>query len=85
MQHLDKVAFLADVACQDAVIRRLKIIGEAARRVTTETRAAYPDLPWDEMIGVRNILIHEHGDIDLFMVWETVRRDLPQIASVLEP
>lgn len=85
VQHMDKVGFLADVACQDAVIRRLEIIGEAARRVTAETRAAYPALPWTEMIGMRNILIHEYGDIDLSMVWETVRLDLPHIVSVLEP
>lgn len=45
--------FFADLQCQDAVIRRLEIIGEAARRISEETRAAYPDLPWNDMVGMR--------------------------------
>ncbi|MGB9578491.1 MAG: DUF86 domain-containing protein [Halothiobacillaceae bacterium] len=70
--------------CQDSVIRRLEIIGEAARRVSVATRAAHPDLSWDEMIGMRNILIHEYDDVDLIIVWQTVRTELPLIVATLE-
>ena len=54
-----KDEFLEDTQCQDAVIRRLEIIGEAARRISDETRAKHPDLPWKAMMGMRNVMIHE--------------------------
>lgn len=73
--------FLADIQCQDSVIRRLEIIGEAARRISEETRRAYPELPWSDMIGMRNILIHEYGDVDMLIVWKTVQTELPAIVA----
>ena len=76
--------FFNDLQCQDAVIRRLEIIGEAARRISEETRAAIPDLPWSDMIGMRNVIIHEYDDVDLFIVWETVHNDLPSLIDSLE-
>jgi len=79
-----KAEFLNDLQCQDAVIRRIEIIGEAARRISDETRAAHPDLPWSEMVSMRNIMIHEYDDIDLVIVWETVQNDLPSLVESLE-
>ncbi len=76
--------FLWDVQCQDAVIRRLEIIGEAARRVSEQTRTDYPHLPWIEMIGMRNFLIHEYDDVDLTIVWHAVHIDLPPLIAALE-
>jgi len=76
--------FFEDLQCQDAVIRRLEIIGEAARRISEETQAAYPDLPWSDMVGMRNIMIHEYDDVDLVIVWETVNNDLPPLIDALE-
>ena len=76
--------FLKDSQCQDAVIRRLEIIGEAARRISPETRARLPQLPWEAMIGMRNILIHEYDDVDLMIVWDTVQKDLPRLVANLE-
>jgi uncharacterized protein with HEPN domain len=75
--------FLADVQLQDAVIRRLAIIGEAARRVSDETRAAIPSLPWHQMVGMRNIIVHEYDDVDLDVVWDAVTRDLPPLVADL--
>lgn len=77
-------AFLKDTQCQDAVIRRLEIIGEAARRVSEGTRRNHPELPWHSMVGMRNVMIHEYDDVDLVVVWDTVRDDLPGIVSTLE-
>ncbi len=80
-----KEEFFNDTQCQDAVIRRLEIIGEAAaRRISEEMRAAYPDLPWSDMIGMRNVIIHEYDDVDLVIVWETVHNDLPPLIDALE-
>jgi len=76
--------FLADIQCQDSVIRRLEIIGEAARRVSEDTRAAHPELPWSHMVGMRNILIHEYDDVDLPIVWKTVQIELPAIVANVE-
>jgi len=76
--------FLDDVQCQDSVIRRLEVIGEAARRISDEGRAALPDLPWKAMIGMRNVMIHGYDDVDLTVVWNTVKDDLPALIEALE-
>jgi uncharacterized protein with HEPN domain len=77
--------FLHDTLCQDAVIRRLEIIGEAARRLSPAARTSLPELTWNAMIGMRNLLIHEYDDVDLSIVWDTVRIDLPALINALEP
>jgi uncharacterized protein with HEPN domain len=77
--------FLHDVQLQDAVIRRLEIIGEAARRLTDATRASLPELPWRSMIGMRNVTIHQYDAVDLTRVWDTVEVALPKLIAVLEP
>jgi uncharacterized protein with HEPN domain len=79
-----KEDFEADVQCQDAVIRRLEIIGEAARRLSAETQATYPQLPWRAMTQMRNLVIHQYDDVDLTIVWDTVQTDLPPLIAALE-
>lgn len=76
--------FYQETQCQDAVIRRLEIIGEAARRLSPETRQTLPDLPWNSMIGIRNVMIHEYDDVDLTIVRDTVERDLPLLIQAIE-
>lgn len=76
--------FFADIERQDAVIRRLSIIGEAARRVSKETRDQIPALPWTAMIAMRNLMIHEYDDVDMTIVWDTVQNNLPPIIVILE-
>jgi len=63
-----KDEFLEDTQCQDAVIRRLEIIGETAGRISDETRVTHRKLPWKAMVGMRNVMIHEYDDIDLVIV-----------------
>jgi uncharacterized protein with HEPN domain len=70
---------------QNAVMRPLEIIGEAAAQVSQPTRQAPPEVPWAEMIGMRHRLIHEYFRVDLRVVWETVQRDLPQLIALIEP
>ena len=70
---------------QNAVIRPLEIIGEAARRVSQETRDAHPEIPWEQMIGMRNRLIHEYFRVNLSTVWQTVQNDLSPLIALLEP
>ena len=79
-----KNEFLGDLQCQDAVIRRLEIMGGAARRISVKTHEDYPDLPWSDLIGMRNIMIHEYDDVDLHIVWETVHCDLSPLIDAIE-
>src|ERR1039457_7577925 len=82
-----------DLMFQFATVRALEIIGEAAARLPDETRAAHPEIPWSNMIGMRNRLVHGYFDVDLDVVWNTVNRSLPPlivtlnawIASALQP
>jgi uncharacterized protein with HEPN domain len=76
--------FEDDIQCQDAVIRRLEIIGEAARHLSPETQDTYPQLPWRAMTQMRNLVIHQYDDVDLTIVWDTVQNDLPPLIAALE-
>lgn len=76
--------FLSDIQCQDAVIRRIALIGEAARRVSEETRKEHSKLPWREMVSMRNLVIHEYDDIDLAVVWDTVNKSLRELMTLLD-
>jgi len=80
-----KEEFILDTQCQDAVIRRLEIIGEAARRISRETRASLPGLPWAAMINMRNLMIHEYDHVDLAVVWDTVQNHLPALIQSISP
>ena len=68
----------------DAVIRNLEIIGEASKSIPTTIRKQYPVIPWDQMNGMRNILIHEYFGVDIDTVWHTVKRHLPELKKQLE-
>jgi uncharacterized protein with HEPN domain len=76
--------FGQDIQCQDAVIRRIEIIGEAANRISDATQSKYEQLPWHQMIGMRNMMIHKYDSIDLEIVWDTVQRDLPPLVALLK-
>ena len=75
---------LTDTQCQDAVIRRIEINGEAARRVPDYAQKTLPQLPWGAMIGMRNVMIHDYDTVDLTIVWDTVQRDLPVLVTEIE-
>ena len=64
---------------QDGVIRQLEIIGEASRHLSDELRAQHPDSPWQQIIGLRNRLIHAYFDINLGIIWDIVQADIPPL------
>lgn len=66
-----------------ALVRLLEIIGEAASQVSPATRTAFPGVPWRQIVGMRNILIHGYADLNLDFVWETIRTDLPRLHEIL--
>lgn len=75
--------FYEDTQCQDAVVRRIEIVGEAARRISQETRDRHPQIPWREMTSMRNLVIHEYDVVDINQVWETVQNKLPPLIEEL--
>ena len=73
-----------DELIQTWVIYHLQIIGEAARALSTELRSRYSDVPWSQIIGMRNILAHRYFGIDVDIVWSVVEHDLPELKSRIE-
>lgn len=68
----------------DAVVRNLEIIGEASKNISLSTRRLYPNIPWNQMNGMRNILIHEYFGVDVATVWHTAKIHLPILKKQLE-
>jgi uncharacterized protein with HEPN domain len=81
---LTKEDFLNSTEKQDAVYRRLEIIGEAANRLPDEFKKQYPQIPWIKIVGMRNVLIHEYDSIDLDRVWETIQKDIPELEGYIK-
>ncbi len=76
--------FLGSMKTQDAVIRRLLIIGEAAKKVSTETKESNKKIPWRDMAGMRDVLVHDYFGVDLFQVWGTCQDDLPKLKQEIK-
>jgi len=75
--------FIRDEKTIDAVIRNLEVVGEAAKNVPEEIRQKYPRIPWKEVAGMRDRLIHAYFGVDLEIVWQTIVSDLPKLESEL--
>ncbi len=67
-----------------ALVRLLEIVGEAAGRIAERVRARYPAVPWAQVVGLRNRLIHGYDAVDFDILWEIVTRDLPPLVEALE-
>jgi uncharacterized protein with HEPN domain len=83
VECVTKEEFFEDLKLQDAVIRRLEVIGEAARQLSADLKARHRNIPWAQVIGMRNILIHEYFGVDLALVWATVQKDLPVLYKAI--
>jgi len=70
---------------QDAVMRQLEILGEAAGHISEEFRRKHPTIPWHKIIGLRNQIIHEYFRVNRQIVWDTIQNDLPDFIRLIEP
>jgi uncharacterized protein with HEPN domain len=77
VRNLSENDFLNDMKTIDAVVRNLSVMGEAVNNIPDEIKIKHPDIPWDEIIGMRNKIIHEYFGVDADILWETVKTDLP--------
>ncbi len=78
-------AYLGDEMRRMAVERALEILGEAARLVSADFRAAHPEIPWRDLVGQRNVLTHAYGDVDDERLWRAATQDAPALVAALEP
>jgi uncharacterized protein with HEPN domain len=79
----DQEAFDSDWVVQDALIRELEVLGEAAGRVSPEFVARHPEIPWREITGIRHKLIHDYFVVDLGIVWRTATVNVPEVAPLV--
>ena len=78
-----KDRFLGDVLVQDAVLRNLEVIGEAAKRLDDAYRTVHPEIPWRALAGLRDVLIHQYEGVDLEKVWAIIERELPGLKEAI--
>jgi uncharacterized protein with HEPN domain len=85
LSGLTEEAFMTSRLHQNAVIRSLEVIGEAAGKISSETRSLHPEIPWREIIGMRHRLIHGYAEVRLDLVWTVAHERLAPLISALEP
>ncbi|MBN1620839.1 DUF86 domain-containing protein [candidate division WOR-3 bacterium] len=83
-QNLSFDSFLASQSIQDSVIRRLEIIGEAAKNIPDDVRKIQPEIEWNKITGMRDVLIHHYFGVDLKLTWNVIQKDIPQLKPSVE-
>lgn len=88
IKNISEDEFCANTEKQDAVIRRIEIIGEAVKKISIQTRNKYPKIPWREIAGMRDVVIHEYFGVSPDLVWNVATSDIPilkkQIDKIIE-
>lgn len=84
LKGISKEEFFSSIQLQDAVIRRLEIIGEAVKNLPENVIKENPTLPWKQIAGMRDILIHQYFGVDLDLTWEVIQVEMPVLKPKLE-
>ena len=84
MKDVSKHSFLKNKEKQNAVIRSIEILGEAVKNLSNSFREKHPSIPWKDIVGMRDKLIHHYFGVDLNAVWKFVKEDLPKLKKQIE-
>lgn len=84
LEEKTKEDLFTDQQLQDAVLRRLEIIGEASRQLSDEVKNDHPEVPWRDIINMRNIFVHGYFGIDIDLVWRELHEDLAKLKNQIE-
>jgi uncharacterized protein with HEPN domain len=82
---MDYESLVSDRRTQAAVLYEILIVGEAANRLSSEFRSQHSTVPWKDIIGMRNILVHQYDQIDTEVVWDVICRDIPELINLIQP
>jgi uncharacterized protein with HEPN domain len=88
LRYVEAVDFdnlAANIEKQDAILRRITIIGEATKRLSKDFREQHPTIPWKEIAGMRDVITHDYDEVDLDEVWTVINENLPQLLAYIEP
>ena len=81
LSGVDAENFKKSRLLQDAVVRRVEVMGEAAKNLPEEFKSEHPDVPWRKIAGTRDFIVHEYFSIDLDLVWEITQKELPDLKN----
>jgi len=84
IQGMSLDQFISDDKTSSAVIRKFEIIGEASKNIPEEIKEKYPQIPWKDIAGMRDKLIHAYSKVDLSLVWKTIHKRLPELKSFID-
>lgn len=84
LNHVEFSAFLDNSMMRFACIKHLEIIGEASNHLSNEVKTSFSDIEWNQIIGMRNVFVHEYFGIDLKIVWDIIKKDLPELKTKIK-
>jgi len=78
-EGIAEAEFMKSVSLQDMIIRRIEIIGEAVKNLPDDIKKEHPEIPWRDIAGLRDIVVHQYFGLDLELIWDVVTRDIPNL------
>lgn len=84
LRKVEKEDFQENLMMQDAVMHQIEIIGEASKNVSDEFQEKHPELPWMEMRAIRNKIVHDYREVNLNVIWDTAKNDLPPLKKQIK-